>query len=39
MLRSLEKGWKVSNKKADSKTGFFVRERPERLGPFSEGVD
>jgi len=25
--------------KSRFKTGFFVRERPERLGPFSEGVD
>jgi hypothetical protein len=39
MLRSLEKGWKVRNKKAGFKTGFFVRERPERIRPFSEHVD
>jgi hypothetical protein len=39
MLRSLKKGWKVRDKKAGSKTGFFVSERPERLGPFSEHVD
>jgi hypothetical protein len=39
MPRSLEKGLKVRNKKAGFETGFFVRERPERLGPFSEGVD
>jgi hypothetical protein len=32
-------GCKVRNKKAGFKTGFFVRERPERLGPFSEVVD
>ena len=39
MLRSLEKGWKVRNKKAGSKTGFFLRERPEQLGPLTKGVD
>ena len=39
MLRSLEKGWKVRNKKAGSKTGFFLREGPEQLGPSTEGVD
>jgi hypothetical protein len=39
MLRSLKKGWKVRNKKAGFKTGFFVRERPERIRPFSEHVD
>jgi hypothetical protein len=39
MLPSLKKGWKVRNKKAGSKTGFFVRERPERLGPLTEGVN
>ena len=39
MQRSREQGLKVRNKKAGSKTGFFFRERPEKLGPFSEGVD
>jgi hypothetical protein len=39
MLRSLKKGWKVRNKKAGSKTGFFVSERPERIGPLTGGVD
>ncbi|MEY3139653.1 MAG: hypothetical protein RL298_394 [Pseudomonadota bacterium] len=39
MPRSLEKGLKVRNKKAGFETGFFVSERPERLGPLTEGVN
>ena len=39
MLRSLKKGWKVRDKKAGFKTGFFVSEWPERLGPLTEGVN
>jgi hypothetical protein len=39
MRQSREQGLKVGHKKAGFQTGFFVRERPERLGPFSEGVD
>jgi hypothetical protein len=39
MQRSREHALKVRNKKAGFKTGFFVGERPERIGPFSEGVD
>jgi len=38
MPRSLEKGLKVRNKKAGFETGFFVREMPERIRPFSEHV-
>ena len=39
MQRSREQGLKVRNKKAGSKTGFFLREGPEQLEPSTEGVD